>query len=365
MKKARNIGLDMARVTAIVLVWIGHSGFFSIGLSPKVMEFWGGIFCLEIFFALSGFLVGRSMLRTITSRNPGDAFRKFYVNRLIRTLPLYYLVLLALWAITREKPPLSCFLFLQNFSFEDLGYFPPSWSLPVEAWFYFLVPPVFYLLYRLFSRKHSEKVSVFSAIILLCVIPFLLRVWQVVTTDPAWDYGVRKQIPLRMDALMLGVLFAAVKLYAPETYRREARRHRYLLIGVIGMGLLYGWYLADLWDHFDDSNLGRIFIFTLVPLLCCLLVSYLENSPLPEKLRGTPLEKLICGVGSMGYSIYLVHYVVFQMLAPYFKGARFLISWLGFALAIGISLVISYLTYRFIEEPLTKFRDFLLDRIAR
>lgn len=360
MNKTRNIGLDMARVAAIALVWIGHSGFFSIGMNPKVMEFWGGIFCLEVFFALSGFLVGRSMILTVTSRDPGPAFKKFYLNRLIRTIPLYYLVLLALWFITSQRPPLSCFLFLQNFSGEDLGYFPPSWSLPVEAWFYFLIPPVFFLLYRLFSRKHPEKVSVFAAIILLCLIPFLLRVWQVVTTDPTWDYGVRKQIPLRMDALMLGVLLSAVKLYAPEAYRKEARKHRYFLISVAGMAALYGWYLADLWDHFDDSNLGRILIFTLVPVLCCLLVAYLENSPLPEKLRGTFLEKGICGISSIGYSVYLVHYIVFQMVAPYFEGTGFLVSWLGFGLAIGISLVISYLTYRLIEQPLTRLRDFLL-----
>lgn len=52
-------------------------------------------------------------------------------------------------------------------------------------------------------------------------------------------------------------------------------------------------------------------------MLCCLLVAYLENSPLPEKLRGTFLEK-------------------------------------------GISLAVSYLTYRLIEQPLTRLRDFLL-----
>lgn len=156
MSKTRNLGLDMARVAAIALVWIGHSGFFSIGMNPKVMEFWGGSFCLEVFFALSGFLVGRSMILTVTSRDPGPAFKKFYINRLIRIIPLYYLVLLALWFITSQRPPLSCFLFLQNFSGEDLGYFPPSWSLPVEAWFYFLIPPVFFLLYRLFSRKQCD-----------------------------------------------------------------------------------------------------------------------------------------------------------------------------------------------------------------
>ena len=364
MNKTRNIGLDLARVTAIVLVWFGHSGFFSIGMNPKFMEFWGGIFCLEVFFALSGFLVGRSMILTITARNPKPAFKKFYLNRLLRTIPLYYLVLLVLWVITQQRPPVSCFLFLQNFSVEDLGYFPPSWSLPVEAWFYFLIPPVFFLVYRLLARKHTEKAAVFSAIALLWAIPFLLRAGHVVMADPTWDYGVRKQILLRMDALMLGVFLAAVKRYAPETYRTQGGKHRYLLIFLAGMAVMYGWYLGDLWDHFDDSNAGRILIFTLVPMLCSLLAFYLDNSPYPEKLRGTLLEKLICGLSSMGYSVYLVHFVVFQLVAPYFEGTGFLVSRMGFALAIGISLVVSFLAYRFVEEPLTRLRDRIFARIG-
>ena len=56
-------------------------------------------------------------------------------------------------ALSGKGIPLSCFVFLQNFSESDLSFLPVSWSLSVEAWFYFLIPPLFWLLYRLLSGK--------------------------------------------------------------------------------------------------------------------------------------------------------------------------------------------------------------------
>lgn len=356
MKQQRNIGLDMARVLAIVLVWINHSGCFSLGLDPAMMEF-GGIFSIEVFFALSGFLVGRSMIRAATAENVGSAMKHFYVNRLIRTLPLYYLSLLLLWGLWKVMPPLSCFFFLQNFDAEALRYFPPSWSLPIEAWFYFLVPVLLLGLVKGFSRKFSEQQAVFSAIALLWLIPFLLRGFWVVSTDPVWDFGVRKQIFLRMDALMLGVALAACKLYAPERYRKLGKSPGSLLLSLVGVLALYLWFVKDLRENFNDSNAGRILMFTLMPLCCSLLVSWLDNATWPEKLRGTILETLICGISSMGYSLYLLHWILFQLVSPYFADAGFRMSWLGFLLAICLTLLLGFIAYRLIEVPLSRWKD--------
>lgn len=351
MDKKRNIGLDLARVVAIVLVWINHSGDFALGLDPVWMEF-GGIFSIEVFFALSGFLVGRSMIRMVTAEKTGPAMKQFYINRVIRTLPLYYLALLLLWGIWKVTPPISCFLFLQNFDVEALSYFPPSWSLPIEAWFYFLIPVLMLGLVKLFSRKVSQEKAVWVAIGLLWLIPFLLRIFRVVTTDPVWDLGVRKQIFLRMDALMVGVGLAALKYDAPERYRDMGRSWGCLALSLLGIALLYGWFALDLRENFDDSNAGRILMFTLMPIFCTLLVAWLDNATWPEKLRGTILEKLICGISTMGYSVYLLHWIVFRIVAPYFANGRFLTSWLGFLLAVGLTLTLGQITYRLIEVPL-------------
>lgn len=359
MNQKRNIGLDLARVLAIGLVWINHSGSFAIGLDPILMEF-GGIFSIEVFFALSGFLVGKSMIRSATAEKIGPAMGGFYLNRLIRTLPLYYLSLLLLWGLWKVTPPLSCFFFLQNFDSEALSYFPPSWSLPIEAWFYFLIPVLLMGLVKVFSRKMSEHRAVFAAIGLLWLIPFLLRIFWVVAMDPVWDFGVRKQIFLRLDALMLGVALAAMKLYAPENYRKLGASIGSLLLSLLGVLALYFWFVKGLRERFDDSDLGRILMFTLMPMCCSLLVAWLDNAAWPEKLRGTIWEKLICGISSMGYSIYLLHWIIFQLVAPYFAEARFFVSWLGFLLALVLTLIASWLAYRLIEVPLGKWKEKLV-----
>ena len=150
MDTKRNIGLDILRVAAAMLVIICHSGFFSVGISFRFLSF-GGVLAVEIFFALSGLLVGKSLIQAVVGPEPGKALKKFYVNRLLRTLPLYYIMLLVTAVVSGKGIPLSCFVFLQNFSESDLSFLPVSWSLSVEAWFYFLIPPLFWLLYRLLS----------------------------------------------------------------------------------------------------------------------------------------------------------------------------------------------------------------------
>lgn len=362
--KRRNIGLDIARVAAIILVWVNHSGVFALGMDPRFMEF-GGVVCLEVFFALSGLLVGKSLILTVISSQPRVDMKNFYINRLIRTIPLYYLALLATRLVFGNPIPWTNFFFLQSFRAKDLDFFPPSWSLPVEAWFYFLIPPVFFLLNRFFSQKKDRKTAIYLSAALLWLIPFLLRTVHILVNDPVWDFGVRKQILLRMDALMLGVFFAAMKLFEPERYRKIAKHPLTPLTAIAGILALYGWYYVDLSveDRFDHSAAGKMVIFTLLPLLCCLLVMYMENAQIWEKFRGTILEKLICGISSLGYSIYLVHYGVFHIIAPYVEGARFLVSWLGFLSAIAITLLISLITYKLIEEPLTKLKDKLVIKV--
>lgn len=364
MSKKRNIGLDFARVAAMVTVWVSHSSGFSVGINPKFLEFWP-VVGLEIFFALSGFLVGKSLISIVTIDQRGSAFKRFYINRMLRILPLYYLVLLVTGFTSGNDIPLSNFLFLQNFRDADLGFFPPSWSLPVEVWFYILIPPVFLLLYRFFSRKNNQKKAVYMTAAVLIFIPLIVRTAHIMLNNPQWDFGVRKRILMRMDALMLGVFFSAWKHYDPEKYRKAAKHPMSLLIPTAGILALYGWYYVYLaeGDVFNHSAAGKIIIFTILPIFCSLLIAYLENAVIFEKLRNTIAEKIICGISTLGYSIYLVHFGVFFAIAPYFEGTRFIVSWIGYLLAIGTSILLSVITYVLIEVPMAKLKDNIAARL--
>lgn len=364
MEKGRNIGLDIIRILAAILVIICHSGFFSVGIRFEFLSF-AGVLAVEIFFVLSGLLVGKSMILAIVDREPAKTLGKFYVNRCFRTLPLYYIMLFVTAAISGTRIPLSCFVFCQNFNSTDLSFLPVSWSLSVEAWFYFLIPPLFLLLTKALSAKFSTEKSVLIAVGILCLIPFILRVFCALAFDPEWDYGIRKQIPLRLDSIMMGVFLAAVKLYHNEQYRKISAKPACLIFSVMGILALYILYCTYLVkdNNFDESALSKIFIFTLLPFFCCFLIMYMENSASIEKLRTKKGVRLIYGLSTLSYGVYLIQLSVFTGVSGYFIGTRFVISWLGFLAAIALTVATAALAYLFVEISATKLRNRIMSKL--
>ena len=141
-------GLDTLRALAIVAVLTTHySGFVAgqqvFGTMGRVG--WAGV---DLFFVLSGYLIGRQVAMPL-ARGQAWSARRFMARRLLRTLP-NYLVVLAVYVALPGPPlggpstaPLWRFLtFTQNIG---LGYgqtFTHSWSLCIEEQFYLVLPAV-------------------------------------------------------------------------------------------------------------------------------------------------------------------------------------------------------------------------------
>lgn len=359
MRNQRKPGLDLLRIFSALLVIICHSGvYFSIGFSVNFVSF-AGVIAVEFFFVLSGFLVGKSLIQTVASDNLGKSLKDFYVNRIFRILPLYYFALILTALVTHKAIPLSCFVFLQNFRGEDLAFLSPSWSLSVEAWFYFLVPPLFCLLVRVLRGKMPEEAAVWTAVGTLCFVSFALRAGSAVYLVPQWDEGIRKQIPLRLDSIGIGVALAAMKRYHPESYRGYFSRPVCAVLSVAGIWLTYrffcGYLAVD--DQFDGSAFCKTFMFSLWPVLCCLLVGFLDSTTALDFLNDF---SLIRWLSDLSYGVYLMQLVVFQLVSVYFVGARFSVSWLGFLGAIALTNVLSAVTYGLIEKPMQKLGSGLL-----
>jgi len=364
MVSKKNLGLDLIRIFAAFLVIICHSGYFSVGISYAVVEY-TGILAVDFFFVLSGLLVGKSLILAITDTCPGTKLKRFYINRIFRTLPLYYIMLFVNSWLKGTTVPLSCFLFLHNFSEADLGFMPVAWSLSIEMWFYFVIPPFFLFLFKTFRKKCSREKAVFFAIGVLYMIPLVMRIFCILLFDPPWDNGVRKQILLRLDAVMLGVFFAALKLYAKDIYRKISTSKLTLLVSV--GGILLSWILHKYYyvldGHYDTSVLSRIFAFTLLPTLCILLVVYLENSQFIENLKQFRASRLAFWLSSLTYGIYLLQLPVFEQICPFFWDKGFAENCLGLMGAILITVILSQITYWLIEVPSEKIRDKILAKL--
>ena len=144
-------GLDAIRSAAILMVVVCHFGimfsdWFGAVCPPAVAL--SGFFGVELFFVLSGFLVGRLLVDVIDAGVTWRAWAVFMTRRWLRTLPLYFLWLAVLAVVWRPyfwlpgtQPLLRALPYFmtmtQNLAWPMVeNWFGVSWSLSVEEWFY-------------------------------------------------------------------------------------------------------------------------------------------------------------------------------------------------------------------------------------
>ena len=236
--KVRIFGLDIFRAIAIILVVLGHGRFLLNGTIlegfPRVKMIDG----VDLFFVLSGFLIGGILLKEINSEDYFGIRKlaKFWKRRWLRTLPNYYLILLVNYFIVYNgiiKEDINqfnwkFFFFLQNFSTPFYGFFWESWSLSIEEWFYILAP----LLLLLFLKFFTPKKSFILVILLMIFFPISYRIWIL---DPSIDYfwfdlTFRKLVLTRLDSVAYGLLAAWVFYYFKDFWMKF--RTGSLIIGI-------------------------------------------------------------------------------------------------------------------------------------
>jgi len=158
----RAIGLDIVRSIAILLVMVSHytnNVSFWFGIKPSNRVFFSGDLGVELFFALSGFLIGRILL-DIADRDPSwRNLRVFLVRRWMRTLPLYWLWLIVIALAYPPAAHLGAYLLRFGTLTQNLDrpmtndfWYAVSWSLTIEEWFYILFGVGVILATRLIRR---------------------------------------------------------------------------------------------------------------------------------------------------------------------------------------------------------------------
>jgi peptidoglycan/LPS O-acetylase OafA/YrhL len=367
----RVFGLDLLRAAAILSVICAHGFVVLYPHFGSVLGFFGhgGFYGVELFFVLSGFLIGQILIRQGPALGDAANVAVFYVRRWFRTLPLFFLFLaINIWLEYRFREhhvgfseALSHGFFLRNLTGFQMTFFPESWSLAVEEWFYLLFPAALWVGLKIAKRFDGVFLSAAFAFFTVSTVARMLA-----ANDPAatWSEAQRMVVVYRFDALMIGVFAAWLSLRFPVPWRK----HR--LLGVLaGLALLF-WMYATLWkieNHQlafgDDSYFARTLRFTLVSLGFALLLPWASAWKLT---RENSCSTAIRRIALWSYGLYLVHLPVFMIVTQFvFRDSKSLLRALSsFTLQIGGAIALSALLYHFFESPCTRLREKVAPAVA-
>jgi peptidoglycan/LPS O-acetylase OafA/YrhL len=362
--------LDGLRGVAILLVLICHFGYEANSAAGHRWLFylmdsgslsWSGV---DLFFVLSGFLIGGILL---DARNSPNYFKAFYTRRVFRIIPIYAVVVGAFylcvvagvlgrmagtdWLFGPTVPWYVYATFTQNVGYA-IGkpnfafWLASTWSLAVEEQFYLVLPATVWLV----SRRRLPYLL--GGAILAAP---LLRIFL----DLKYHWGKIASfnlMPCRADSLLLGVA-AALLVRDPAIWESlKSQRRRLVTVCIV---LLAGFPLsilskaADPLQSFWMSTVGLSWL-ALLYLVVLLLALLYSDGWLGRILRNSWLKSL----GTISYGVYLLHrpvlgltFMIFRSKQPWAETSAE--RWLVL-MALAFTIAIASLSWTIFEKPLLK-----------
>ncbi len=384
--------LDGLRAVAILAVLGCHFAGFAERLGGLPEFGWAGV---DIFFALSGYLITTILLGLRTADRP---YTTFYSRRTIRIFPVYLIVLLGIillnlgaknFYVLRPTLLLQQLLFLQSFRFAQFGLlwdvvrsplasiqhlssllllahhlprgqvglqpypnasFDVFWSLSVEEYFYILWAPIVLC----FSRRLIGIIA-----LVVCPLEMLLR-W--VANSRTSYFGMI----YRQDALIYGALLALLFDYWHRHGKLKWSPARFKILFAVCISGILAMLIAIrpvVGNEIRESLLFEVFGLPLISIAAASVigVSLLKAESswwLSRLLR----SKLMQYLGTISYTLYLVHVPVYAVvgylsrkialpLGP--ESLRLLIAISSTVLSIGVAR----LSWHYFEYPLLRWKD--------
>ncbi|WP_447634922.1 acyltransferase family protein [Flavobacterium microcysteis] len=361
----RIFGLDLMRAVAILMVlsahclWIYPESNSFIAQLLKLFGFLG----VEIFFVLSGFLIGRILLQSYLKEDFSFSHvRNFLKRRWFRTFPNYFLVLLINILIAaiigyKIESLWKYFFFVQNLDKAMPAFFPESWSLAVEEWAYIVLPLLLVLV--AFFIKPKNKSKFFVILLVLLLILFLLAkiiCYQntLYANLDIWNLSLKAVVIYRLDAIFYGVL--ASWIYCQHQNFWKKNKSFFLVIGVLCF-LFIAFGLSKI--GFTPEGQNKFLYVAYLPIVS-ISISFFLPFLSGWKSEKSMLKSPIVFISLISYSIYLLHYSVILQLMKYFMPTEdysipqkhvFTFAYLV------LTIILSYALYVWYEKPMMDLRE--------
>lgn len=359
----RNAWLDTCRALAIALVLFSHGRRLLTPFFPglDVLKF-GGFLGVELFFVLSGFLIGRILLGHLQREHSSAWVREFWVRRWARTLPAYWfyvalnLTLLAIgWRAAEDFSLWRYLTFTQNLVAPHPSFMPEAWSLSIEELFYFATP---LLMTTLATVRGGERAFIVSAVLTLLFF-LTVRVGVTLMINPEFDEGLRKIALLRLDAIAIGLLLAWRLRTRSETKTSTVRSRWWVPLGLacfFASAVLT--MLPNAW--IEHSLMLKLALFPMAGFGAAALIAWGLPRVVPGALGG-----IASFIAAISYSAYLANLAILSALLAIFGEPHTLVAgvvmWCGF---LAGTITLSWLTRRLIEVPALAWRERATNRPA-
>lgn len=327
------------RAWAVIFVILFH--FSLIGLHS-------GFIGVDIFFVISGYL----MTSIIVNKLLDNRFKifEFWLSRIRRILPALLVVIIILilygWFVLPNslynsliKETIASIAFVSNiFYWKTSGYFDNSaldkyllhtWSLGIEAQFYFLYPIFLIIIYKIFK---SFKILILSIIFLL-ISSFVLNI----IFSPIKSVATFYLLPTRIWEFLVGglIFFIEKRQQNIFTYKKLIF---YIGLIIISIGLVF-------------INEQKVYpsYYAILPVIgtAFIILSNSNNFLLSNRVMQY--------IGARSYSLYLWHWIFVVFLYKYSLSNDILFVLIG----ISLSFILSDLSYQYIETPTRKKLSYL------
>lgn len=324
--------LNSVRGIAVVIVVLSHYSNES-GVWDGLLGQGAGQLGVMLFFLLSAFLMSHLYFDISPTK---ESLKKFAVARIARVIPLFLFVVFFSYGIYQLAP-----LWLRDYFYNIpdllslishiflLSGTSVLWSIPPEIHFY----AIFACLWL--SKRWLGSIVIFIPILFIvisvCIPP------QKALETTLFGFDLKLSILQVYPYFCAGFLFGWI--YNRWQVPKKIQHHAYTIVLLV-IPLLYPNILESLtgFTHALWSDARLLFVFALIFFVIVFFVP--EQNRLLENRFGDFL-------GKVSYSVYLLHYPVLL----YLKHLGFAHGLSGMVFFLGVTLLISLLSYRYLEVP--------------
>lgn len=351
--------LDAIRAIAVLVVILSHFypmiwNIYVLLPTPELantLPFYYGWTGVDLFFILSGYLIGRQLWREKQSTGTIQIW-EFIVRRGFRIWPLYFAMIFLGFSFGAFEAKLPDLVFLSNYF--DSGY-PRSWSLSTEEQFYIAVPLL--LAFTPFIKNLHWYFWILGGIVVSVWINRYFACNALLATGVAScksEDAMISPIHLHNEALIAGLAIALLSVVRPD-YFKQSTDNRFSWRGFAFMAVACG--VAAILYFINTM----IFTFTAIGLIFGSVTLWLMWD---RSLLSSPANwRIWYPISRLSYGMYLNHLVFFPLIITKFTLYSLEISdsptvayALGVTVGIAISMVFSVFTFVLVERPFLLWR---------